>query len=119
MAANEGVDAIIHLGIGIQAAQAHAFQSGRFGEDESIARIASFHERQDRRYAAAAREASEKYGKPILTATELAVTDRHYGNSGPVGVKEEGRYCYPSANRAVAALGAMCRYVDWRAQEGL
>lgn len=119
MAANEGVDAIIHLGIGIQAAQAHAFQSGRFGQDEGIARIADFHARQDRRYATAAREASEKYDKPILTATELVTTDRHYGNAGPVGVREEGRYCYPSANRAVAALGAMCRYVDWRQREGL
>lgn len=118
MAANDGVDAIIHLGIGIQAAQAHAFSSGRFGEIEDIARIASFHQRQDRRYATAAREASEKYGKPILTATELVATDRAYGNSGPVGVKEEGRYCYSSANRAVAALGAMCRYVDWRARVG-
>ena len=117
MAANDQVDAIIHLGIGIQAAQAHAFTSGRFSDDEQVARIASFHERQDRRYAAAAREASERYGKPILTATELVTTDRHYGNSGPVGVKEEGRYCYPSASRAVAALAAMCRYVEWRERE--
>ena len=114
IAAHEDVDAVIHLGIGIQAAQAHAFRSGDFAGDESIDRIASYHERQDRRFAAAAREASERHGKPVLTATELAVTDRHYGNSGPVGVKEEGRLCYPSANRAVAALAALCRYAEWR-----
>ena len=119
MAAHDGVDAIVHLGIGIQAAQAHAFLSGRFGQDKAVERIARFHERQDRRYAAAAREASEKYRKPILTATELVTTDRHYGNSGPVGVREEGRYCYASATRAVAALAAMCRYVEWREREGL
>ena len=119
MASNDAVDAVIHLGIGIQAAQAQVFQSGPFADVEAIERIASFHARQDRRYATAAREASEKYGKPILTATELVGTDRHYGNSGPVGVREEGRYCYSSANRAVAALGAMCRYVEWRERVGV
>ncbi len=114
LAAHEQVDAIIHLGIGIQAAQAQAFKSGRFAGDEGIARIARFHERQDALYAEAAREASERHGKPILTASELAVSDRHYGNAGARGVKEQGRLCYPSAHRAVAALAAMCRYAEWR-----
>ena len=116
LAAHNEVDAIVHLGIGIQAAQAHSFKSGAFADAEGIARIASFHERQDRRYAAAAREASERHNKPILTASELAVTDRHYGNAGARGVREEGRICYPSAHRAIAALAAMCRYVEWRAR---
>jgi len=51
---------------------------------------------------------------PVLTATELAVTDRHYGNAGPQGVKAEGRLCYPSAHRAVAALAALVRYAEHR-----
>ncbi len=118
MAAHPGVDAIVHLGLGIQAGQANAFKSGRFGGDESIARIADFHERQDRRYAKAAREASEKHGKPILTATELVYTDRFYGNSGPLGVREEGRICYPSAHRAVSALRAMVEYAEYRRRIG-
>jgi acetyltransferase len=116
--AHEGVDAMIHLGIGIQAAQANAFESGRFYPGHGLDRIVDYHQRQDRRYAAVAREVSEKHGKPVLTCTELVHTDRHYGNSGPVGVKEEGRLCYPSAHRAIAALAAMCQYVEWRRAHG-
>ena len=95
--AHPEVDALVHLGIGIQAASAHLFKSGEFYPDHGLERMAGFHEAQDRRYAKAAREASERHGKPVLTATELAATDRHYGNAGPQGVKEEGRLCYPSA----------------------
>lgn len=108
------VDAVIHLGIGIQAAQAHLFRTGGFYPDHGLERIVAYHERQDRRYARAAREASERHGVPVLTATELAVTDRHYGNAGPQGVKGEGRLCYPSAHRAVAALAALVRYAEHR-----
>jgi len=112
--AHPDVDAMIHLGIGIQAGQANAFKSGPYYPGHGLDRIVDYHVRQDRRYATVAREVSEKHGKPVLTCTELVNTDRHYGNSGPVGVKEEGRVCYPSAHRAVAALAAMCEYADWR-----
>ncbi len=108
------VDAVIHLGLGIQAAQAEAFRSGSYHPDYGIERIADFHARQDRRYAEAAREVSERHGKPVLTATELVHTDRAYGNSGPVGVREEGRICYPSAHRAVSALEALVEYAEYR-----
>lgn len=108
------VDAVIHLGLGIQAAQAEAFRSGTFHPDHGIERIADFHARQDRRYAEAAREVSDRHGKPVLTATELVHTDRAYGNSGPVGVREEGRICYPSAHRAVSALKALVEYAEYR-----
>jgi len=114
IAEHPDVDAMIHLGIGIQAGQAHAFKSGKFYPGHGIDRIVEYHVRQDRRYATVAREVSEKHGKPVLTCTELVNTDRHYGNSGPVGVKEEGRVCYPSAHRAIAALAAMCEYAEWR-----
>jgi acetyltransferase len=107
------VDAVIHLGLGIQAGQAQLFQSGAFYPDHGLDRIADFHQRQDRRYAQAAREASERHRKPVLTATELVYTDRHYGNAGPVGVREEGRLCYPSAHRAVEALAALCTYAEY------
>src|SRR5918994_1336001 len=50
---------------------------------------------------------SEATGKPILTATELAVADP--ANPGPATVRETGRLCYPSGNRAVTALGHLWR----------
>jgi acetyltransferase len=115
--AHPGVDAVLHLGLGIQAGQAHAFRSGPFFPGHGLDRIVEFHERQDRRYAQAAREASERHGKPVLSATELTYTDRAYGNPGPVGVREEGRLCYPSAHRAVAALRALCDYADYSSRE--
>ncbi len=112
--AHPDVDAVIHLGIGIQAAQAQAFRTGSFHPGFGLDRIVAYHERQDRRYAEVAREVSERHGKPVLTASELAVTDRAYGNSGPQGVKAEGRLCYQSAHRAVSALRALVEYAEFR-----
>ncbi len=114
LCAHPDVDAVVHLGIGIQAAQAYMFRSGEFHPRYGLDRIVTFHERQDRRYAEAARQASERHGKPVLTATELVYADRHYGNAGPLGVREEGRLCHPSAHRAVEALAAMCAYAEYR-----
>jgi len=116
--AHPDVDAVIHLGLGIQASQAQAFRSGPFYPGHGLDRIVEFHERQDRRYAKAAREASDRHGKPVLSATEQTYTDRDYGNAGPVGVREEGRLCYPSAHRAVAALRALVDYVEFRRRSG-
>ena len=46
-------------------------------------------------------------GKPILIASELAVTDPE--NPGPRTVRETGRLCYWSASRAVTALEHLWR----------
>jgi acyl-CoA synthetase (NDP forming) len=110
------VDAVVFLGLGIQANQAWQLRSGEFFPDHGLDRIVEFHERQDRRYAEAAREASERYGKPVLVATELAVADRWYGdgNPGPLAVRAGGRLCYPSGHRAVAALKALVEYARFR-----
>jgi len=105
--AHEAVDAVIHLGLGIQAATAQIFKTGPFWPDHGLERMGGFHEAQDRRYAEVAREVSERHGKPVLTATELVHTDRAYGNAGPLAVREGGRVCYPSAHRAVGALAAL------------
>jgi acetyltransferase len=107
------VDAMIHLGLGIQAAQARAFQTGPFHPDYGIDRIADFHQRQDARYALAAKEASERHDKPALSATELVFADRD--NAGVRGVREAGRVCYLSAHRAVASLAMLVR---WAAYHG-
>jgi len=114
LCAHADVDAVLFLGIGIQSNQAHAFRTGAFYPAHGLERIVEFHERQDRRYAHAAKEASERHRKPVLVATELAYTDRCYGNAGPEGVRESGRICYPSAHRAVDALAAMVRYAEFR-----
>src|SRR5438552_451210 len=116
--AHPDVDAVLFLGLGIQANQAHLFRSGPFFPGHGLERIAEFHERQDRRYAEAAREVSERHRKPVLVATELVYADRAYGNAGPLAVREGGRVCYPSAHRAVAALRAMVDYAAFRGSVG-
>jgi acetyltransferase len=113
--AHPDVDAVLFLGLGIQSNQANAFRGGPFFPGHGLERICEFHERQDRRYAEAARAASERHGKPVLVATELTYADREYGNAGPLAVREGGRLCYPSAHRAVAALAAMAEYAEFRA----
>ena len=82
-------------------------RDGGFYPDHGLARIVEYHERQDARYAWGAAELSEATGKPILVATELAVADA--GNAGPAAVRASGRLCYPSGERAVAALGHLYR----------
>jgi acyl-CoA synthetase (NDP forming) len=101
------VDAVLYLGLGIQSNQAALMRQGRFYPDHGLARIVDYHERQDARFAQAAAEASARYDKPVLTATELAVT--HPDNAGPVAVRASGRLCYATANRAVTALEHLWR----------
>ena len=101
------VDALIYLGLGIQSNQAALMRAGPFYPGHGLERIVEYHERQDARFAAAAAEASDRYGKPVLTATELAVT--HPGNAGPAAVRASGRLCYATANRAVTALDHLWR----------
>ena len=112
------VDAVLQLGMGIQGATANVFKSGEFYPDHGLERMADFHERQERRYAQAAVEASERHHKPLLTTTELVYTDRAYGNAGTLAVRDAGRVCYPSAHRAVAALRAMIDYAAFRRRVG-
>lgn len=102
------VDAVIYLGIGIQANQARLMREGRFHPGHGLERIVEYHERQDARFAQAAHELSLATGKPILVATELAVADPL--NAGVVAVRQSGRLCYASGNRAVTALGHLYRY---------
>ena len=108
IASHPEVDAVIYLGLGIQANQARLMREGKFHPDHGLERIVEYHERQDARFAQAAHELSVRTGKPILVATELAVADPD--NAGVVAVRESGRLCYASGNRAVAALGHLYRY---------
>ena len=117
IAVHPDVHAVIYLGIGIQSNQARLLREGGFYPDHGIDRIVAYHERQDQRFAEAADELSKRTGKPILTATELAVADPD--NPGPATVRATGRLCYPSGNRAVAALGHLYRAAEFRARRGM
>ncbi len=101
------VDAVIYLGLGIQSNQARMMREGAFYPDHGLERIVEYHERQDARFAQAAHDVSAATGKPILTATEIAVA--FPDNAGPATVRATGRVCYPSADRAVTALGHLWR----------
>ncbi len=117
IASHPDVDAVIQLGLGIQANQARLMRNGPFYPDHGLERIVAYHERQDARFAEAAAEISERTGKPILLATELAVADPD--NAGPAAVRATGRLCYPSANRAVTALAHLWERSRWRQARGL
>jgi acetyltransferase len=112
VARHPAVDAIVLLGMGIQSNQGRMEREGPFYPDHGLERIADFHDRQDRRYTTTAAQLSEELGKPILVATELAVT--FPGNGAVRGVVESGRLCYPSSNRAVRSLDRMWARARWR-----
>ncbi len=114
VARHPDVDAIVYLGLGIQSNQARLMREGRFFPDHGLERIVAYHERQDARFAQAAADVSDATGKPILTATELAVASP--GNPGPATVRATGRLCYASANRAVTALAHLWRDAQFRSR---
>ncbi len=111
------VDAVVYLGLGIQSNQARMLREGPFADDPDVQRIVAYHERQDARFAQAAHDLSVSTGKPVLTATELAVA--FPDNPGPATVRSTGRLCYPSADRAVTALGHLWRHARYRIRRGL
>ena len=112
IAGHPDVHAIIYLGVGIQSNQARMMREGGFYPGHGLDRIVAYHERQDARFAEAAAELSERTGKPILVASELAVADP--ANPGPAAVRASGRLCYPSGERAAVALGHLRRYAAYR-----
>ena len=114
--AHPDVDAVLHLGIGIQSATAAFFRSGPFFPEHGLLRMEELHEKQDRRYALAGIEASRRHGKPVLCASELAVSNPE--NPGPATLRESGRLCHPSADRAVGALAALVRWAEIRERGG-
>jgi acyl-CoA synthetase (NDP forming) len=117
IATYDAVDAVVYLGLGIQSNQARVMRTGRFFPDHGLERIVAYHERQDERFALAAADISDATGKPILSATELAVADPD--NPGPRTVRSTGRLCYPSSHRAVTALAHLWRYARFRQRRGL
>jgi acyl-CoA synthetase (NDP forming) len=112
VAGHPDVDGVIVLGLGIQGNVAKMERGGPFYPGFGLERIVDYHERQERRFVTTAAELSEQLRKPILTATELAVTSPD--NAAVVGVRESGELCYASSNRAVTALEHLWHYARWR-----
>jgi acyl-CoA synthetase (NDP forming) len=117
VSAHSEVDAVLFLGMGIQSNQASLMRDGPFWPDHGLERIAAYHERQDSRFAQAAIEASERTGKPVLVATELAVSAPD--NPGVATLRAAGKLCHASAERAVAALDHLWRRSRWLQHRGL
>ncbi len=117
VASHAEIDAIVYLGLGIQSNQARLVRAAGFYPEHGLERIVAYHERQDARFAQAAADIADATGKPILTATELAIATPD--NPGPATVRATGRLCYASANRAVTALGHLWRYARFRQTRGL
>jgi acetyltransferase len=116
VAGHPDVDAVIFLGIGIQSNEAKLMRRGRFWPDEGLERIVAYHERQDARFAQAAIDAGERTGKPVLVATELAVASPD--NPGVATLRDAGKLCHASANRAVTALDHLWQRSRWLQRRG-
>jgi acetyltransferase len=117
VAGHPDIDAVIMLGVGIQSNQGAFERNGPFYPEHGLERIVAFHERQDRRYIETAVAVSEEFAKPVFVATELAVADPQ--NAAVVAMREAGRFCFPSAERAVVALDRLHWRALWRARRGL
>ncbi len=112
VARHPAVDAVILLGMGIQSNQGRMEREGPFFPDHGLERIAAYHDRQDHRYTSLAAALCDELHKPMLVATELAVT--FPDNAAVRGAVESGKLCYPSSNRAVGALDRLWQRSRWR-----
>jgi acetyltransferase len=111
------VHSVIFLGMGIQDNQGKLEREGRFYPEWGLERITAYHDRQDRRFTETAARLADELAKPILTATELAITSPD--NAAVRGVRDSGKLCYGSSNRAVTALAHLTQYAQWRRARGL
>jgi acetyltransferase len=103
--AHPEIDAVLYLGIGIQGNSARSLRESPFLPDEGLERMATFHERQEARYAEAAVAARDTHAKPVLVASELAIADP--ANPAIARLRELGSLCHASPLRAIAALEAL------------
>ncbi|MTA88536.1 MAG: hypothetical protein F2549_05910, partial [Actinobacteria bacterium] len=108
---HSSIDATLVLGMGIQSNQGRLEKEGPFYPDHGLERIVAFHDRQDARYVEVALAASAASNKPVLIASELSVADP--SNAAVSAVRDAGRYCFPSAERAVRALHFLNERVRW------
>ena len=117
-ASHPDVDAVIFLGMGIQANQAQADAGG--------AVLARPRPRAHRRLPRAPGRPLRRGGGGGERGHRQAHPQRHRagdhldrGNPAPAGVRASGRLCYASANRAVTALDHLWRRSRWLQRRGL
>ena len=108
LCASGEVDAVLLLGLGIQGNQARMMSQGRYANAGDLARIISYHERQEVRYVDAATSAARDFGVPVALATELAVADED--NAAIRHARELSQYVFPTGPRAVRALDRLAQY---------
>ncbi|MFI5045515.1 MAG: CoA-binding protein [Acidimicrobiia bacterium] len=109
VASHPAVDAVVFVGLGAQSNTARVLREGPFATHAGVERIASFHERQDARYANVVADVAASTGTPVLCATELAVSNPE--NSGVRTMRDRGQYIWWSAPRAVRSLEHAWGYV--------
>ncbi len=116
-ASHPDVNAIVLLGIGVQSNLGDLERAGPFYPEHGLERVVDYHGRQDARYATAAVEMGAKYGKPVLTISELGETRPE--NPGMARLRELGRLAYPSTDDAITALEHAHGYARYRRRRGL
>ena len=107
---HSSVDALIFLGLGIQGNVARLYSESKYF-DSGMERIMNFHNSQEQRYASELIDGSEKWGKPVLVASELVGSDP--SNSGIEALRERKWLCHTSGSRAVASLENLCAYARY------
>jgi len=101
------VDSLIFLGLGIQGNVARLYSESKY-LDSGMERIMNFHNSQEEKYATSLIDGSKEWGKPVLVASELAVSDPN--NAGIAALRDRHWFCHMSGSRAVASLENLCAY---------
>jgi acetyltransferase len=108
--AHPDVDAVVHLGIGIQAASANVLKSGPFHADHGLERIVAFHERQATRRAGADRQRARPHRSPLRKrghagrpgGGSAVLRERPSRGAGPAGPRGLRRVPPPRGERPLS-----------------
>jgi len=60
----------------------------------------------------------DKYGKPILLASDTSFGDVDWGNDVSAALGEKGLVCYPLPDHAAVALSSMAQYGEYLRENG-